>query len=321
MTVYDAQTGEKITKRHRFTSLKIRRGSLVDNPAQEPAKVVLLMKRRDAALTELANGGDAAVLAALRKNKDLLAALAASAAGDGATTGESMSNANTGGADPNAALNTKIVELEKSLARANALASMNDAQRAHLAVLKGADADAFVAATPEARATIVEAAKAADAVVYKAKDGTEYRRSDDPRLIAMAKREDVREAVLAKERDDAQLVALKARAKSELTHMPGEEATKVALLKAVDGIVDETLRGKVFESIKATDAGLAEAFKRAGANGAPAGGAEAQLDAMAKKRASEKGITFEQAYAQVTKEPEGRPLYEQLMGELEAAVR
>lgn len=47
MTVYDPETGKKITRKHRFTGIKIRAGSAVDDPAQEPAVAVLLMKRKD----------------------------------------------------------------------------------------------------------------------------------------------------------------------------------------------------------------------------------------------------------------------------------
>lgn len=353
MTVYDPATGKPIRAPHNFTSLKIRRISGVDSPAQEPAKVVLLMKHRDEARTEKGCMPERpALTTSVNGHAHLLDLAAASGStswevsgehghahpyvvteggltviGEAAghthqievqaakadITGDHMPNATATGSAPATDNAQRIAELEKSLARQTALASMDDAQRAHFATLKGADAEAFLVAAPEQRSAVVDAVKAADAVVYKAADGTEYRRSDDVRLVAMAKRADERDAELRRAREEQELLVLKARAQSEIPHLPGDEAVKVALLKAVGGIPDEATRTKALETLKANDAGIAEAFRRSGTRREPALGTstdpEAQLNAMATKRANEKGITFEQAYSQVSREPEGRALF------------
>lgn len=295
MTVLDPKTGKPLREPHDFTSLKIRRISGVDRPAQGSAKAVLLMKRADEAADHEAT-----------KTTELAAPKASLE-----QTGEPMSNT-----EPKAAeLEKRIADLESQLTTATARAAMTDAEKAHLATLKGADAEAFLKDKPEARAAKVEAAKAADAVVYKAADGTEYRRSDDQRLVAMAQRADKLDADAKKAREEREIEVLKARAKAEIPHLPGDEAVHVALLKAVDGISDEKLRTGALAAIKANDAGLGAAFKRSGVNGAPndSAGPEAKLEAMARKRATDAGITFEKAYAEASDTPEGRQLLSEAM--------
>lgn len=370
MTVYEPDGKAKVKRKHTFTSLKLRRISGVDRPAQEGATAVLLMKRADEdprsgarvlpgmvrveagdlaitqkgyvadrpALTSTVNGhthivdvssqsgytswegvdddahahpyvvseGGQVVIGESNGHTHTVEVMAAKAAEH--PTGEPMSNTDPKATEPTP--EERIADLEKRLAEQTALASMTDGERAHLATLKGADAEAFRAATPEQRAATVEAAKAADAVVYKAADGTVYRKSDDARVVELAKRSDTFAAEAAKAREERELEVLKARAGREIPHLPGSEDARVALLKAVDSIADEKLRGEVLASIKASDAGLGEAFKRAGVGGQPAEDSpEAKLDALAKKHAQEKGMTFERAYAEVAKSAEGSALF------------
>ncbi len=84
--------------------------------------------------------------------------------------------------------------LEAKLAKANSIGAMTDAAKAHYTSLSGDEADAFLAKTADEQAAIVsDLAKAstdADPVVFKSASGEEFRKSDDPRLVTMAKERD-----------------------------------------------------------------------------------------------------------------------------------
>lgn len=106
----------------------------------------------------------------------------------------------------NTDLETKHTALTKGLLVLEQKSTLTDAARAHLATLTGADADAFLAKSVNERAAIVDAiskaAEATNAVVYTSKsDGAIYRAKDDPRLVEMAKREDLRNEELTKSRE------------------------------------------------------------------------------------------------------------------------
>ncbi|RLE20451.1 MAG: hypothetical protein DRJ50_10730 [Actinobacteria bacterium] len=368
MTVYDAETGEKITKKHRFTNFTIRKGSAVDRPAQEPAVAVLLMKHVDegtttgnpnddsvdiriaqaqkmvaAALTTADSGhthlldmndpsgftsweqfgsegeghshpfivdGGVATIGEIAGHSHQVEAQASKSAGDSTNPGELMPDRTP----------EEIAAAEKSAERLTALeaenktlkatASMTDAQKAHHSTLTGDDATAFLEADAEKRTAIVEAAKAADAIVYTSKrTGDVFHASDDPRLVKMAKRDDEREVELAKTKADAEVEVYKRRTKEEIPHLTGEESTQVALLKAIDTIEDEDVRGKVLEIVKASDASVGAAFKRAGVNGQVDGdNADTKLNSMANAYAEKNSVTFEKAFSEVTKTAEGAKL-------------
>lgn len=301
-------------KRKRYTKLVINETSGVDRPAQEPALAVALVKRAPQDPEPEASASDASA--------------SQPPAGDGASNdnGEPMSEDTTkatGESNPFAeemkAMQERMAKMEQELSRQRKMYGMNDKQKAHFEQLEGAAAEAFIEAAPEKRAEIVEAAKAADAVIYKSADGIEYRKSDDPRLVALAKQADERERELAKAREERASEVYKARAKEELSHLPGEAADQIALLKAIDGIGDEEVRARVLEMIKANDADLAKSFDRAGRNGqAPtASDPEEKLDALAKRFQQEHKVGYFEAYKSVLNTPEGQRLQTEQVTEQE----
>jgi hypothetical protein len=208
----------------------------------------------------------------------------------------------------------------KRAERAEKILALTPDERAHFAKLAAPEQDAFLATTPELRKSAVLAAGEADPVVFKSEDGQVFRKSDDARLVAMAKARDEDRRELAKERAERNVLALTKRA-DELTHLPGETADKVELLKAIDAIPADR-REKVLAIVKASDAGLAKAFERAGTTG---GGvesdAETKLETLAKAhQAKNAGMTFAKAYDDVLRTSEGIELYEQIQEEKAAAV-
>lgn len=211
---------------------------------------------------------------------------------------------------------TKTVEdLQKQLDRANAMAELTDAQKTHMKSLDQAGQDAFLAKTAAERQAEVEAvaknAADADPVVYKTMDGLELRKSAGEALIAMAKSNDAlrkQNDELAKKAADADL---RKRAETDLANLPGDVEVRMALLKSVDGIADETQRTAALNALKAQSAALKPAFETKGHSGAPAVGSEdEQLDTMAKKyQADHPGTSYAKAMDAVLATEAGAALY------------
>ena len=191
-------------------------------------------------------------------------------------------------------------------------------QRALYDAMGDADKTAFLAKSDAERQAMVLAKAEADPVVFTAADGTAFRKSDDPRLVALAKRNDQ----LAKDASDAvereATTRFEKRASEELSHCPGSTTAKVALLKAVNGITEATVKSEVLALLKSADKALKEvAFdKSEGASGAEGGQGgddpEAKLNTLAKAhQKANPGMSFEKAYSHVMNTPEGVELYEQ----------
>ena len=209
-------------------------------------------------------------------------------------------------------------ELEADLAETSARADMTDVQKAYFDGLdpqldddKRAD---FVKANSDGRQAIVEKATADDKVIYTSDDGSEYRKSDDPRLVSQARRNDELAKQLVESNEKVEKADLRKRAEDDLAHMPGTIETRMEMLKAIDGIEDDEAREAALESLKAQDAGLAKAFENVGhLSGGEAefekGSPSAQLDALVKEYAKEHDVEEAQAYEAVLKTVEGEELY------------
>lgn len=207
----------------------------------------------------------------------------------------------------------KIAELTKANERSQSILALNAEQRAHFDTLKGNDQDQFLALTAEQRADVVKNLRDANPVVFKSADGTEYRKNDDARLIKMAKENDQRAVELAREQSIRKQADLEKRAGDEFKTLGGDVVVKAALLGAVEGIADATVRGKVLEALKAHDAGLGAAFQRVGTT-TPANvnkRAGDRLDELAKAYAASNKCDLGKAYEAVIATPEGRSLYEE----------
>lgn len=203
--------------------------------------------------------------------------------------------------------------LEKRLARAEKLSELNDAQRALFVKMSAEQQDEFLALKPEDRQAQVT--KVADEnPVVETIDGMSFRKNDDPRLLAMAKS-------ARKDRDERETAqkALKAeglrKRAEDLSHLPGDVDTRIALLEAVDTIPVEK-REKVLEILKSHDAGLAAAFAKQGAKGSPKDGTpEAKIEAIAKSlRDKNPKLSAEQAMVAALETPEGQAAYNQHVG-------
>ena len=218
-------------------------------------------------------------------------------------------------------LQKKLDELQKqldestvALTKAQAEATLTDAQKAFYAKLDDTAKVAYLAKSPEDREVEVAKSQDEDAVVYTADDGTAYRKSDDGRLISMAKQGDEDRRIAKEEREKRLDLELAKRASDDLSHLPGDDKVKVALIKAIDGgIKDDETRTAAYELLKAADAGTEKNFKRIGTGQSPEGdgAASEQLNTLAKKHAEENKVSFAKAYDHVLTTDEGERLYQQ----------
>lgn len=235
------------------------------------------------------------------------------AAGDTGTVGTEGEHHMTDNTQK-AADDAAVVELQAKLDRANSVAELNDAEKAHFSGLDANDQDAFLAKSASDRKSTVDAiakAKAdSDPIEYTTMDGIDLRKSAGAALISMAKSNDV----LRKQNDD--LVAgrkqdeLLKRAETELAHLPGDLDARAALLKSVDGIEDDGQREAAMKALRAQNEAMSFAFKAAGHGGAAVeSSAEGELDNLAKAHAEKNGVSYAKAYSAVLETERGQSLY------------
>lgn len=295
----------------KLRGLRIKEFSGVDKPAQEGA-LALIMKRADMdddndTKRNQSPGGDDSNP---RKNKEEPMATKNAPA---ATKADEQPVEKSEDAAVKA-LETQVETLTKSLDEAKAWGALTDAEKAFA---KGLDDDAkaaFILKGDSDRAKAIEKASASDPVIYTATDGTEFRKSDDERIVNMAKRADAAEKLAKSEIEKRERLDLEKRAESETGNYPGTASELAALVKAVDGIEDEGAREIVKRAIKAGNDALGKAQVEPGGfskTAADAGSPMAKIEEMAKAKAVADGITYEKAFASVLVTQEGRELYKQ----------
>lgn len=274
--------------------------SAVDRPAQPGARAVIY--KRQSTPSTGASVGDTLPLS---KN---------SPGGAGGQGTQNMTNQ-----EPAKQLETvtaQLAEVTKRLEIADVLATFSDAEKSIYKSLDGAGQEAFRKLSPEQRADRVAQAGRENDVVYKSLDGEVFRKSDDPRLVAIVKRADEDRKALAVERAARATETLKKRAGEELSKLPGDEVAKVALLQAVDGIADAGVRKAVSEILKAGNDAMTRALKSVGTSSgagevSDADAAGAELDTLAKQLASSEKISLDEAFLKVLATEKGKALYNQ----------
>lgn len=205
----------------------------------------------------------------------------------------------------------QLDELQKRLDRSEAINEMTEPQREYLKGLKPEAQDEFLTKSGASRDEEISKSQEADKVVYKCDDGTEIRKSDDPTglLAKQARENDDLRRELKKSREETEDSEFSKRAKTELAKVKGEDAHKTALLRAVATIEDADVRKGVEQILKAANDTFGLVTKANGhQDGSVAGDVNEKLEALAKKRAEEKDISFAKAYSQVLTSDEGRAL-------------
>ena len=214
------------------------------------------------------------------------------------------------------AVEKELQEAQGKLATSEAFGKMNDAEKALYAELDSKEKTAFLKLDADGRKAEVEKTISEDPVIYTDTAGNEYRKSDDQRIVSSAKRADAAEKIAKDEREKREDLDLAKRAEKELDNLPGEEAVKTALLKAVDGIEDEKIREGVTALIKAGNSGLEEAFKKVGATGEAENDLNAEYEKLSEEYAKEKEVDLVIAKAEVlTDTDKGRDLAKRMEAE------
>lgn len=202
----------------------------------------------------------------------------------------------------------EITALEKRLEHAERIAKLSGAHKTHLDTLTGDDAEDFLAkSTAEREAIVAPLAielEKRNAVEYVAGDGTIYRKSDDQKLVAMAKRED---AAIKREQGEV----FKRRAAVEISHFGKTVDVRAEILRAVDGIADETTRKDAHEALRGANVAMLELGKRRGVNPGdlPEGDADplAKFNALVEDFRTKKSIkTSDEALEKFLGTPDGR---------------
>jgi hypothetical protein len=117
-------------------------------------------------------------------------------------------------------------------------------------------------------------------------------------------------AAIAKMQKEAEEVALAKRGETELPNIAGTPLAKGKLLAAVEGDAE------VLKALKAANAALAKAFTETGHGDVhDESSSSFKLDALAKAHASAQNVTFEVAYAEVTKAGVGAELLSKMRSE------
>jgi len=229
-------------------------------------------------------------------------------------------------------LQAELTTMADDLAKANdlvkqaeKLAELTDGETEHMKSLDDKAKDLFLAKSAEDRTAevneAIEKSKEADPVIYKSVAGDVYRKSDDARLVEMAKRDDAREAELKKMRDDATDAAFEKSGSLDFAKFKGTPSVKGALAKSVAGIQDEATRNEVKEMLKAAHNAVGLTLKEVGTSadnysdddtptaGTEVAKAESKLDELAKAYAKENKVDYSKAYTNVLATEEGQGLY------------
>lgn len=210
-------------------------------------------------------------------------------------------------------LEQAVATLTKKLSDAEAYGALNDAERAHLSGLDGSDRESFLKMGRTDRSSQISKALESNPIVFTSAGGEAFRKNDDPRLVAMAKRNDELAKAASESSAREQDATFAKRAQDEMGNLPGESPVKVALIKALSTITDEAVRGKATQMLKAANASMSKAFQTLGttqnSDGSGEGRAVDKLETMAKRYSEDRKVSIEKARVEVLNTPEGKTLY------------
>lgn len=211
----------------------------------------------------------------------------------------------------------KVADLSAELLIAKAIGEFSDAEKALYKGMDAAGQEAFRKLDPAARLEKLRSNSETNPVIYTSPEGETFRKNDDPRMIALAKRADETAKHLAAERAIRASENFRKRAGEELKNLPGEEVAKVELLRAVEGISDAAVRASVQALLKAGNDAMAKGFRELGtSSGAPDSSAEAAHEKLVTiaKGLREKDSKLDDVGAYAKACELNQELYEQAVG-------
>ena len=204
----------------------------------------------------------------------------------------------------------QLNELTKSNARLEQIVKLSPDQRTHYEALPTNEQEDFLG--NEDKDAVLKNLANADPIVYKSRDGDEFRKSDDQRLVKAAQRADKAEERVEKGEKLAKRAGFEKLAAEELKHLTGDDSAKADLLEGVEALPIEK-REAAMAILKSKDAGMEKAFTRVSESGDGEGtDVEAKLNALAKAYGEKHtDLSPEQAYSAALDTPEGQKLHAQ----------
>ena len=213
-----------------------------------------------------------------------------------------------------------IIKQTANIERLTKINAMDTEVKVYFEKLNETEQTEFLTKSAEVQRAEVQNAQLANAVVYKDRNGVEYHKQDDSRLIQMAKDADEQAKTIKKMQDDNADLKLQ-KMVDDFKFLPGDDKARRALVKSVMNIEDETEREAAMEILKSKNKNNSSAFQTHGITGDGAAEtmtkAETDLDEMVQKHMKDNNTTLEKAYDEVLQTPEGAKLYEQMEGRLQ----
>lgn len=271
-------------KKRRINKFSLNEISIVGKPAQESALIAITKSASDS------NGDDS-------MSKELEAKLQ-----------KSQDQINS--------LEILVKEQMTTIDTLNKINGLSAEVRQYYSSLDAAEQTVFISKSATQQEAEMQNAKLANSIVYKDRHGIEFRKSDDPRLVQMAKDADSQAEIIKnmeKQNEDLRIQKMV----NDFKFLPGDEATRHALVKAIDGISDEALKKAAFESLKSKNDAHSQMFKTHGISGDGAAEvilkAENELDELVQKHMqTNTNLSMEAAYDAVLQTPEGAKLYDRI---------
>lgn len=211
-----------------------------------------------------------------------------------------------------------IEELQNKLEKAEALASMSDAEKEFMKSLDANGQEAFMKSKPEERTEAMKVAKAADESITV--NGHEVKKSAvGAGMFEIIKSQQAelqaQKDAIAKSNEQLEMERLTKRASDEFGHLPGKPEDVAAVLKHV-GSMPEDVQGTMNAILKAANESATKAFVTKGHSGGtmPVGNsATEELDKLAKAHAESHKVDYVTAYNAVIEKR--ADLYEQSINE------
>lgn len=161
----------------------------------------------------------------------------------------------------------KLEQVDAERAEALAKAGLSDAEKEYCSGMDDKAKKTFMDLPPEDRKKQMTKAADADPVVYKSEStGEEFRKSDDPRLVKMAKAADEDRKIAKEEREKRETSELSKRADDELGAFSEDVAKrddKIEVLRAIEKMEDGP-RAAVLKMLEVGGKAISAAFQTIG---------------------------------------------------------
>lgn len=209
----------------------------------------------------------------------------------------------------------EIAVLKTANARLSAINALTTEEQTFFkSIPDAAKQDAFLKLDANGRKAEIAKAQDSDPVIYTALDGSLFRKSDDPRLVSQAKKNDDLTVRLAKSEAEAEFAGFRKSAEDILKSVPGTIDDKALLLQIITKHAPKDRHDAMHAMLKAHDSGLAKATERNGIGGitdpSKSGTADEKIRKIAKAiQERDPKMTEAQAYDAALRTDEGRAAY------------